>query len=107
MGTLTFVRSVLEAWEPASVELAARGFRSESKVDECSGTGAVEIQGNGVYALIQVWEHAHCLDATVLYGASGRSQVLAAGPCRSTDEAQERISKLRAGLLEKGGTRAV
>jgi hypothetical protein len=63
----------------------------------------MEVEGVGIAALVEVWEHARCLDITVLHLPSGKSSALAAGPCPSEAEVLPRLVALRTALLNHAG----
>jgi cyanophycin synthetase len=100
----SFVATVISTWAEVGARLPEYGFRSSARSDTSLGKAVIEVEGPGSTALIEIWEHAQCLDATALDLASGGSTVLGAGPCHSYAEAHARLLALRTNLLKHAGT---
>jgi hypothetical protein len=98
-----FATTVTEAWAEVSAQLVEQGFRSGARSDATRGKAVIEVEGPGSTAIIEAWEHAQCLDTTVLYLPSGESVALSAGPCHSYAELQARLLALRTVLLKRAG----
>jgi hypothetical protein len=99
----SFVATVTSAWAELGGQLVEHGFRSATRSDAGAGKSVIEVEGPGSTALIEAWEHAHCLDTTVLYMPSRESAVLSAGPCPSHAAVHERLLALCAVLLKRAG----
>jgi hypothetical protein len=101
MSELTFVQKVLRAWAGLAAELSPLGIASNVSALPNGSKGVVEIQSQEHLALIEVWEHAHCLDTTLHQERAATGTILAAGPCTSWHEAEERLQALRAALCSQ------
>jgi hypothetical protein len=99
----SFVATVASVWAEVGAELVEHGFRSSARLEAGAGKAVFEVEGPGSTAVIEAWEHAHCLDTTVLYMPSHESAVLSAGPCPSHASVHERLLALRAVLLKRAG----
>lgn len=95
----SFVSAVVQEWEKIAVPLVERRFKFSTNHSAELGKAVIEIEGPDRVALVEVWEHANCLDTTVHHTSSQQGAILAAGPCQSQDEAFARLVALRGALL--------
>lgn len=93
-----FLAPVSNKWAAAASVLAAPTFRSQLRVDAEIGKLVIEVETTKHLALVEAWEHASCLDVTIMDARSRSSTVLAAGPCDSDAQVSERLSALCAAL---------
>ena len=87
---MRFLDSVINVWDSFNVG----AVRSTVKRADDDSKLVIEIEGAGHVATIEAWEHASCLDITVLELASKASTILSAGECRSLDDMKERFAQL-------------
>ena len=95
-----FLSAVGNRWSEVALVLAERGARSELRSSGELGKMVIDIECPTHVALVEAWEHAQCLDVTVLHLASGESTILSAGPCSSEKEIDIRFLALRTALLK-------
>ena len=96
----TFVEHVIAAWYTLEAESPHLGITSAVKRLPDGSKGAIEIESPTHLALIEVWEHANCLDTTILRAGEQRGVILAAGSCITRIESIERLRSFRAALAE-------
>ena len=100
MPAPNFLDSVVQQWEKLRSRLGGEIVRSEVKWVPDRTKMAIEIKTHNYLALIEAWEHAHCLDITVLPIARGEGRVLCAGECVASTELEQRLALLRNALLQ-------
>jgi hypothetical protein len=93
-----FLASVSNKWMAAASALPAQTFRSQLRVDAEIGKLVIEIETPNHVALVEAWEHASCLDVTIVDARSLASTSLAAGPCSNEAQVNERLAALCATL---------
>jgi hypothetical protein len=95
----TFVEHVIASWHALAAE--ARNFEIVSAAKRLSdgSKGVIEIRALGHLATVEVWEHANCLDTTILRAGETTGVILAAGPCANQIESLERLRALRTALV--------
>lgn len=95
----SFVSAVVQEWAKLAAPLVERGFKFSTNQSAELGKAVIELKGSDRVALVEVWEHAHCLDTTVHHTSSQHGSILAAGPCQTLDEAVARLVALQVALL--------
>ena len=98
MSHQTFIEHIIAAWHTIEVEDPHLGITSVVKRLPDGSKGAIEIHSPTHLALIEVWEHANCLDTTILRAGEQKGVILAAGSCISRIESIERLRSLRTAL---------
>jgi hypothetical protein len=95
----TFVEHVIASWHALAAE--ARNFEivSAAKRLPDGSKGVIEIRALGHIATVEVWEHANCLDTTILRAGEQTGVILAAGTCANQLESLERLRALRTALV--------
>ena len=93
-----FLAFVAAEWAAIGPALAAQNFVFQIHISAGLRKLAIEIETPTHVALVEAWEHANCLDATVMDARSLASTMLAAGPCTSEAQVSERLAALCARL---------
>jgi len=99
MSHQSFVESVLCAWLELAPELLPLVIAMNIKRLPDGSKATIEVETSRYVALIEVWEHAACLDTTVLRIDTKEDKALAAGSCNGQQEVLERLRALRDVLL--------
>jgi hypothetical protein len=89
-----FLSFIAQLCDELHHELAESGAQASRRVAADSKKMGVEVHSASHIALVEVWEHGHCLDITVMDRASGKSLALSAGPCATDAEALSRLQAL-------------
>ena len=89
-----FLCFVTERCDQMHHELARTGCQVDRRVALDSRKLGVEVQSSAHLALVEAWEHARCLDVTVMERTSGESRILSAGPCATNAEVESRLEML-------------
>jgi hypothetical protein len=100
MSNQTFVEHVIATWHVLEAEAPRLGTTSAVKRSSDGTKGVIEIRTPGSLATVEVWEHANCLDTTILREGEGMGVILAAGPCVNRAESTERLRTLRKVLAQ-------
>jgi hypothetical protein len=101
MSEQPFVQRVLAAWSGLALELPSLGIASRASTLPNGSKGVIEIQSRRQLALIEVWEQAQCLDITLHCNSAVHGTILAAGPCASWQDVEQRLHSLKAALLSE------
>jgi hypothetical protein len=99
MAHQTFIEHVIASWHGLAAE--ARNFEIFSAEKHLSdgSKGVIEVRALGHLATVEAWEHANCLDTTILREGEQTGTILAAGPCANQVESLERLRALQKALL--------
>ena len=101
MSQPTFVENTISTW--LNLQLALSHLLISSTVSRLpdGGKAVIEIETSSHLALVEIWEHALCLDTTIHATNEEQGSVLASGPCKGLGEVAERLNALQAALLPK------
>jgi hypothetical protein len=94
----TFVEQIISAWQLLEAESPDPRITSSVKRLPDGSKSAIEIHAPSQLAVVEVWEHANCLDTTILREGEQSGVTLSAGPCANRAEGIERLRFLRATL---------
>ena len=96
MPAESFIEAAVRIW----LSVAEDRIKQASTVHRLSDgqKAAIEIQLPECTALIELWEHARCIDTTIHMNGKQQGIVLAAGPCANEQLVRERIQELRSAL---------
>ncbi len=96
MSGNSFIEGAVEIW----MRIAGTRLVQASKVVRSSDgqKGAIEIQLPEHTALVELWEHGHCLDTTLLFNGQQHARILSAGPCLDEIALLSRLQQLRPAL---------
>ena len=96
MSADSFIEGAVETWLRIA---GTRLVQSSNVVRSSDGQkGVIEIQLPEHSALVELWEHAHCLDMTLLVNGEQQARVLCAGPCANETALLLRLQALRSAL---------
>jgi len=96
MNNMTFLQAIEQSWSKTgdAYHSKMRRLNDRSKI-------VLEVVTPEHLVLIEGWEHASCLDITVMDIHSRTSSILSAGPCATRDEIGVRLGQL-VGFLARG-----
>ena len=96
MSGNSFIEGAVETW----LRIAGTRLVQASKIARSSDgqKGAIEIQLPEHTALVELWEHARCLDTTLLVNGQQQARILSAGPCLDEGALLSRLQELRSAL---------
>jgi hypothetical protein len=97
----SFVDFVLREWDQVASTIHSSSMNQNIKRDLEHDTAGIEIESRDFLVVVQIWEHAECLDVTVMEKNSGTSKMLSAGPCDRREEARRRLSQLAGRLASE------
>lgn len=89
-----FLDNVARRWNEVVSSLSAGGVRSQAHRSSEFEKMVIEVESSTQAATIEAWEHAHCLDVTVLHLKSGVSTILSSGPCADASDLDSRLLSL-------------
>ena len=95
-----FIQRTIDAWQTLVADAPALAASSTVRRSADETKAVVEIETPSHTALIELWEHASCLDTTILKSGEERGVILAAGLCTSESEAIARLVQLKRMLIE-------
>jgi hypothetical protein len=98
----TFLDLVSASWRELALSLKASGIRSNEHRSNQIEKRGIQIESLTHIALLEAWEHANCLDATIIERTTGASEILFAGPCGAREEIEPRLRKLCDTLCSHG-----
>jgi hypothetical protein len=90
----SFLDLVAASWRELALSLRNSGISSDERRSNQIEKLGIEINSPTHVAILEPWEHANCLDATIMERATGESEILFAGPCGARDEIVLRLRKL-------------
>jgi hypothetical protein len=95
----SFVESVVRLWLQLASEAPHHVLTSTVKRLPGEGKASIEITASNYLALVQIWEHATCLDITAHRINTTQGELIAAGPCSSEAQTLQHLLVLRSLLL--------
>ena len=101
MPNQTFVEYVIASWHVLEAEVPRLRATSTIKRSSDGTKSVIEIYAPSSLATVEVWEHANCLDTTILREGEAMGVILAAGPCVNRTESVERLRTLRKVLAQE------
>jgi len=96
MPSESFIEGAVRTW----LRIAGDRLVQASTVVRSSDgqKAAIEIQLPECTALVELWEHACCLDTTLLFHGEQQGKILSAGPCADENALLLRLQKLQSAL---------
>ena len=96
MSSDSFIEGAVETW----LRIAGARLAQASTVARSSDgqKGVIEIRLPEFTALVEFWEHARCLDTTLLVNGEQQARILSAGPCADAHALLSRLQDLRSAL---------
>jgi hypothetical protein len=99
MHTPSFIEQTIETWLAITVDIPAVAELSTIQRSSDATKAAIEIETSTHLGLIEIWEHANCLDTTIHESGQPRGLILAEGPSSDDSVTHQRLRQLRDALF--------